>query len=113
MTLDELRQAWIRWMHRKDVQADLAAVEAFALEHVRDRLMLSDVPDVLDDEAVAAMPGVWLHAGLVSLHELAQDDEGLTREMQMFEEAVANRNRRYSIDRGPAVMCNPWYEGAS
>jgi hypothetical protein len=42
-------------------------------------------------------PRLWLHAGLVSLHELAQDDEGLARERELLERAEIDWHFRHSM----------------
>lgn len=104
MTLQEIRDAWLRWIHRRDVAADLDTVEVFATAQVANSLMYRlDVIEPIDD-AVARMPNLFLHAGLVYLHELAQDDEGLAREKAMFDAAVTDWHFRRSIDEVDAVM---------
>lgn len=105
MTIDEIRAAWLRWMHRKDVTADLDDVQTFAQTLIVQRLMYGAPPAGWDtDELVASMPTVWLSAGLIYLHELAQDDDGLARESQLFEAAIRDHHFRRSIDDVDPVM---------
>jgi hypothetical protein len=111
MTLSDLRAAWLRWMHRKDLEADLDTVQELTLARITQRLMYPAPEAGWDiDELVEAMPTVWHHGGLCSLHELAQDDEGLGREAQLFESAITDWHFRNSIDQGPARPNNPWTE---
>jgi hypothetical protein len=96
MTMDEIHAAWLRWMHRNDLAADLATVETMAAARIAERQMhLGDPP--LPEDA----PRLWLHAGLVSLHELAQDDEGLMREQELLERAEVDWHFRRSFDTTP------------
>ncbi len=105
MTETEIREAWLRWMHRRDVEADLDTIMELAAALVIDRLKYSP-PDAGWDreELIAAIPRAWLHAGLIHLHELAQDDAGGSRETQLFQRAMGNWHMRRSIDGGPAIM---------
>ena len=111
MTLAEMREAWLRWMHRRDLEADLATVQDLTLARITQRLMYPAPEAGWDiDELVEAMPTVWHHGGLMSLHELAQDDEGLSRESQLFDQAVTDWHFRNSIDTGDGRPANPWTE---
>lgn len=105
MTLDEIRAAWLRWMHRKDVTADLDVVQVFAETSIVNRLMYP-APEAgwATDDLVEQMPVVWLHAGMMYLHELAQDDEGLAREARAFTDAIRDWHFRNSIDTSDAQM---------
>lgn len=105
MTEAGLRAAWLRWMHRRDVEADLDQVMEFARAKVINRLRYR-APDAGWDaaELMEEMPRAWMAAGLIFLHELAQDDEGLMRERQFFAEAMQDWHMRHSIDAGPAVI---------
>lgn len=100
----ELLVAWVRWMHRNDLQADLNTVMELTKNRITMRLMYQPDPNTTLDESIALAPTVWHHAGLCSLHQLAQDDEGLQREMVLFKEAIRDHHFRRSIDAGPAVM---------
>ena len=96
MTIAEIHAAWLRWMHRNDLEADLATVETMAAARIAERQMhLGDPP--LPEDA----PRLWLHAGLVSLHQLAQDDEGLMREQELLERAEVDHHFRRSFDTTP------------
>ncbi|MFT3973159.1 MAG: hypothetical protein QM699_06840 [Amaricoccus sp.] len=101
MNKEGLYALWLRWMHRRDVEADLDTVFEQAKSKITQRLM-RPVPDLSTDDALNAcinsMPRSWQHAGLVYLHELAQDDEGLMREQEMFEAAAAAEHFRWSLD---------------
>jgi hypothetical protein len=98
MTLDQIKAAWIRYMHRTDIEADLGDVEAYARSEVGNRLMGPTA-----DQALTDAPQTWLHAGLVYLHELAADDDGLAREAEMFTNSCRQYNFRYSIDQAETV----------
>lgn len=112
MTLDELHAAWLRWMHRKDIEADLAVVDELTLARIQERLMYIPLIDPPPEDLLAWFaentPRLVHHAGLVSLHQLAQDDEGLSRELGLFDQAMKDHHFRRSIDRGPAVMPAGW-----
>lgn len=98
MTMAEMRDAWVRYMHRNDLAADLDLVEAMAFSRINERLF--QVPD--DPlELLDTSPQVVLHSGLMSLHELAQDDEGLGREATLFEAAIGNYAQRASLNARP------------
>ena len=111
MTLDDMRAAWLRWMHRVDLSADLDTVQELTFARITQRLMYPAPEAGWDiDELVEAMPTVWHHGGLMSLHQLAQDDEGLAREGQLFDQAVTDWHFRNSIDTGDSRPANPWTE---
>ncbi len=101
MTQQELEDTWIRYMHRSDLQADIATTNILANQRVLQRLMRSDtdLADILADS-----PALLVHAGLMALMELAQDDTGLGRESQLFEDAASGYAMKYSIDNIDPVM---------
>ena len=103
MTLSEVQAAWLRWMHRADLSADIGTVTALAQAKVAGRTMYG-VEGVTVEDNVAANPKAWLHAGLCALHELSQDDDGLAREEQLFEAAMRDHHFRRSIGTVDAVM---------
>ncbi len=96
MTLNELKAAWQRWMHRNDLSGDTDHIYVFAAELVQEQLMMSTV-DI--DDILTNAPRSLFHAGLVYLHELAQDDEGKMREQQLLVQALQDYTIRASIDR--------------
>ena len=102
MTPDEIRAAWARFMHRGDLSADMTAVEIFAIERIVERLTFTPEWQSADD-GMADAPLLFLHAGLIYLHELAQDDEGMAREISAFEDAVAGYSMRKSRERNRTV----------
>ncbi len=107
MTLNELKAAWQRWMHRNDIAGDADTIYRFAAELVHQQLMMSEV-DI--DDMLANAPRSLFHAGLVYLHELAQDDEGKMREQQLLTQALQDYTIRASIDREIAPqMRSPHY----
>lgn len=101
MTEVELFAGWTRYMHRNDITADLPTVKGYADEAITGRLMFS-VVDL--DDILANHPRMHLHAGLMYLHELAQDDPGLGREAQRFETAAASYSMRRSLTDNPAPV---------
>jgi hypothetical protein len=101
MTIEEIRAAWLRWMHRNDLEADLATVETMAHERIAERLMYATDGVEPWPPAPETAPRLWLHAGLVSLHQLAQDDEGLMREQELFERAAVDWHFRRSFETLP------------
>lgn len=109
MTKQELFEAWERYMHRRDLAADLDLTYTLAAERVSERLMFTDtdIPAIL-----ANSPRMLLHAGLIQLAELAQDTEQEMREMRYFEDAVADYSFRSSINNVDAVTSNPHYPEA-
>lgn len=99
MTLSELKAIWARYMHRSDLTADLDTVYALAQQRAQERVL---APLDLDD-LLANNPRMLIHAGLCHLHELAQDDEGLAREMALFNEAVTDFSIYMSRQRNATV----------
>jgi len=98
MTRAEWDAVMLRFMHRQDVQADLEDVFRLAVARVREGWMRGDLP-FADDDALLAYAGRALHhAGLMHLHELAQDDSGLGRERYLFEYAMSDIQFRWSLD---------------
>ena len=81
MTVEEIRAAWVRWMHRRDMTDDLDTVEAFARNTIRERIMFKQ-PNNDDLELYGSQ--VLFQAGMMYLHQLAQDDDGLARVTQLF-----------------------------
>jgi hypothetical protein len=112
MTLDELHGAWQRWMHRRDMNVDLPIVDELTRERIMARLMYIPEPDPVPDDwlewAAETMPRVAHHAGLVSLHELAQDDEGLQRELALFDRAMKDHHFQRSINTVTPEMKAGW-----
>ena len=105
MTKTELFDIWERYMHRNDLSADLDTTYTLASERITERLLSTtvDLATILADS-----PRMFVHAGLCSLHELAQDDEGLTREEAKFEQAVQDYALRNSINNVTPAM-RPYY----
>ena len=101
MTEAEIKAQWQRYMHRNDLTGDTAAVWIYAGQMITNRLMHSPC----DLVAVAATnPQLYLHAGLVYLHELAMDDEGMMREMDRFASDLADYAMNYSLTTEPAPV---------
>lgn len=113
MTRQELDAIWQRYMHRTDLVADLDEVFDRAGERIQERLLFAtvDLADILENA-----PRMYVHAGLVYLHELSQDDEGGARETQLLQDAVRDYSLRTSINNASAPqMADPYrsYEDAS
>ena len=107
MTLEELYAAWTRYMHRSDLAGDLDLTFDLAGARIDGAVMgVSDLPEILADNGE-----VYLHAGLIELADLAQDERQLKREIQMFDKSVSDFQMNRSIDAGLAVMTPP-YTGA-
>lgn len=111
MTLEELQEAWVRWMHRNDIEADIATVTSLALQKVQQRLMYEhDKTSEFTENLIRTSSAMFLHAGLIYLHELAQDDEGGARETQLYEDAIRNHNFWNSLNTSDAQMVFPGEE---
>ena len=106
MTEAELKAFWIRWMHRRDIELDAETVLDLARDRVEGSLMSSTmtVSDIL-----ANYPRMLQHAGLIYLHELAQDAEGEQREIRHYNDALADFEFRQSrVDNpDPSMARNP------
>lgn len=100
-TIENIRDAWVRYAHRSDLTADLALVEEMAWSRIRNRLF--ELPDDLDT-LLTDSPQTVLHAGLMSIHELAQDDDGLGREATLFEAAIGDYAQRLSLTTRPQAL---------
>ena len=87
MTQQEIFDAWVKWMHRNDLTADLATVYGFAGTMIAQRYL---GPIDLDPQGAdyQNQGNMWQHAGLVYLAELAQDDAQLQRESVLFDNAL-------------------------
>ena len=83
MTVSELYEIWTRYMHRSDLSADLNEVFRGSEQLIQTRLMFPATQADLDD-ILANWGSLYVHAGLIRLHELAQNDEGMMRESGMF-----------------------------
>lgn len=99
MTLTDIQNAWVRWMHRNDLTADLPTVQTMAEAMITNGIMQKN-PDLADVLAVA--PTAYLHAGLVYLHDLAMDDDGLRREADLFQKALGDYSMRWSLTNSDA-----------
>lgn len=81
MTKEEIQDVWERYMHRADLTSDLEDTWTFASNATINEMMYTPV-DL--DELIADQPQVMVHAGLMQLAELAQDDVQLERETMKF-----------------------------
>lgn len=93
MTEAYIRTAWARYMARTDLDEDIDFVWATARAMISARVMRRQV-DL--DAILADTPHVYLHAGLVYLHERAQDDEGLAREQGLLAQAIQDEALAWS-----------------
>ena len=100
MTQAEIDAAWLAYMHRSDLATELGTVQVFAAAKIANAMMFApvDPAQLLEDQ-----PQIWLHAGLCYLAELAQDDDQLSRETQLFLGAAMDYQMRRSLD-GPAPV---------
>lgn len=100
MTKEEIQAVWTRYMHRADLAADYDDTWLFASNTVLNRLMYTPVDmDALRD----TQPQLFVHAGLMYLAELAQDDVQLERETMKFTTTADTFMRMRSIQT-PAIM---------
>ena len=111
MTEQELKDQWTRFMHRNDLAADLDEIYGYAAQLVYERLISITAPSI--DDIVANSPRPMPHAGLIYLHELAQDDNGMMREMDRFESAIQDYALRTSINNVDPQMTRPYYPEAT
>jgi len=108
MTRQELDATWTRYMHRSDLSADLDTAYDLTAERISERLYK---PTVDIDDILLNSPRMLVHGGLAYLAELAQDDEQLNREMQLFGEAVTDYSQRDSITTRPtATASRPYFD---
>ena len=81
---------------------DLDEIYRGADQHIFDRLLLPTSAG----EILELYPNLFIHAGLMRLHELAQDAEGLASEAGLFDAAVRNWHLTYSA--GKRLSVDPW-----
>ena len=81
-------------MHRTDLTADLDDTYLFASNKTLNRMM--DQTITLDALIVGA-PEIMIHAGLVYLADLAQDDNQVKREQTLFENSASDFQMALSI----------------
>ena len=107
MTRDDLNATWTRYMHRADLSADLDTAYDLTVERIEERLY--GTVDI--DTILLSSPRMLVHGGLAYLAELAQDDEQLGREMQLFDGAVTDYSQRYSLTARPtATASRPYFD---
>jgi hypothetical protein len=110
MTRAQWDAAMARYMHRSDLTADLALTFAFARDAV-EAAWFGRVPWSSEAELLATVPRGMTHSGLAYLHELAQDDAGMQRELGMAAEAIAAAQMRASLDANPLrAMTRPYQD---
>ena len=100
MTRDQWDDAMIRWMHRNDITSDLDTVWTFAVDQFYKSWMRSGTEALYadDDALLDSAPRVMHHAGMMFLHELAQDDPGLQREATLFNDAMTDFVHWWSLN---------------
>ncbi len=100
MTRAEWDAGMQRWMHRNDIEADLPQIWEFATSQFHQSWLRDDTEGLYPDEdaLLAAAPRPLHHAGLMYLHQLAQDDEGLMRETGLFTGAMADFVLHWSMN---------------
>ena len=112
MTKQELfDNFWVRYMHRNDLSADLEPTFAVVDSMITERLFSFDVDSALLDLILMNSPRVYIHGGLMYLHELAQDNDGLAREMERFETALQTFCVWYA-SQTEATASRPYFDGA-
>ena len=81
-------------MHRNDLAVDYSLIWTMAGFKVVAAIMRvkGDTEDLTE-----TCPQLYLHAGLIYLQELAQDDNGMQREMTMFDAAAQNSAIAWSL----------------
>jgi hypothetical protein len=87
-------------MHRTDLDADLDDTYLFATAKIVNRMMQ---PGLDINEVLAEQPQVLVHAGLVYLAELAQDDVQMQREQTLFENAHSDMQMQNSLVDNPTI----------
>ena len=108
MTKAEIEAQWKRFMHRNDIDGDLPAIWEYVQQQIYSR-SFAEIYGAEDDIAGAA-PRACLHSGLSYLHELAQDNDGLGRERDRFEEAMTDLMIGYSVTLDPhPQMARPYH----
>ena len=110
MTRQELYDLWGRYMRRMDLGGDYDAVYVMVAQMISERLISITAPDI--DAMLATSPRPLVHGGLLYLHELAQDNDGLMREHERFETALQDYGIRTSIDNVAPMMTRPYYPEA-
>jgi len=106
MTRAELDAIWTRYAHRSDIEPDLDEVYRDASQRILERLLRSDT-DLAD--ILLNSPSLYKHAGLMTIHELAQDDESMAREAQLFELAATQYAMQNSLQNVTAESVRPYY----
>ena len=101
MTRSEWDAAMQRYMHRNDLTQDLDLTFTLSTQKIFDRLLRTDTDT---DAILDVAPALYVHAGLMVLMEVSQDDVGLVREGQLFENSAVNYAMKYSIDTVDPTM---------
>lgn len=100
MDLAEIEFRWEEFAHRNDLDyTDLDTIKEFVDGLILDNIMQAD-PDLSD--VLSASPQVYLHGGLMFLHEQAEDDEALARERTLFRQALDGYKLGHSVRNTPA-----------
>ena len=103
MTLVEIQAQWVRYMHRNDLTADMAATTVYARNLIGNRIMRITTDAEIDTLMVDA-PQLWLNAGLIWLAELAMDNDTLARSMDRFTSDINDYQIAYSINFVEPIM---------
>mgnify|MGYP000273373831 CR=1 FL=1 len=108
MTLTEWTDTMTRYMHRSDLSGDLTQALDFAQQQFDDAWLGALPYDGTQDDLLDLAGNAMTHAGLMWLHDLAQDNEQLAKERNLFSVAVKGLMRRVSYTNTPfAVMTTP------
>lgn len=111
MTRAEWNAVMQRYMHRADLTADLDQTFEFAQTQFDNFWMGATLPYTTEADLLALAPAAMTHAGLSYLHELAQDDGGLSRENQLFGNAMGAVQMRWSLNNVQPTMNRPYCPG--
>lgn len=101
-----------RFIHRTDIEPDLETVWMLASGNFHKSWLKAGTELLFSDrdELLKAAGRPLHHAGLMVLHELAQDDAGLLRETQLFADAMQDFVHWWSINN---VSPDPLNQGVT
>ncbi len=110
MTRADWNNTMLRWAHRRDVEPDLDQVWLYAKETFLNAWPQREPPVTSDEGILDVAPSPMHHAGLMYIHQLAQDDVGMEREARLFDSAMTDFVMGWSLQKVTPMSTRPYFD---